>query len=75
MDQNSGGKCSERQQLEGTVQRYLLELSELARLEVDTVAGDDQNRMLEIDRSIENSLGEKERALGALIHHREQHGC
>jgi hypothetical protein len=31
--------------------------------------------MLAIDKEIETTIGEKERAMGALLEHRQAHGC
>ena len=56
------------------VQQHLLRLAELAHEEAGLVSHDDP-RWREVDQRIENELGEKERALGALKEHRREHGC
>jgi hypothetical protein len=63
-----------RQELINKVQRHLLRLAELAHEEAALVSWNDP-RWKEVDQAIENVLGEKERALGALKEHRKEHGC
>lgn len=67
--------CPARARLEQLAQHFLMEMSRLAREEVDVVASGDRSKILDIDKRIENALGEKERALGALYQHRQEHGC
>jgi hypothetical protein len=67
--------CSRRQELIEEVQGHLIRLAELAREEAAVMGGQDQTRWLEVDKRIENTLGEKERAMGALNEHRKEHGC
>ena len=57
------------------IQRHLVHLSELARAEVEAIKSESEKTWLEIDRQIENVVGEKERSLGALNQHRTEHGC
>jgi hypothetical protein len=66
--------CPRQQQLIEEVQKYLIELSSLAREEAGLVKYKDK-RWLEVDKKIEQTLGDKERAMGALREHRETHGC
>jgi hypothetical protein len=72
---DAGFACPRQQELMEVVQGHLMELSRLAREEVDVLKTRDEPRWLEIDRLIEKELGEKERALGALREHRHEHGC
>ena len=53
---------------------HLMRLSDLAREEA-TLISKPNGRWLAVDKEIELELGEKERALGALRQHREDHGC
>jgi hypothetical protein len=52
-----------------------MRLSELARREGDAIQSRDDADILAIDKEIETTLGDKERALGALRQHRAEHGC
>ncbi len=69
------GPCTRQQQLIAEVQRHLIRLSELALQEASVITRKDDNTWLAIDKQIEHELGEKERCLGALREHREEHGC
>jgi len=50
-------------------------LADLSHTEADIVKSGDKDRMLALDKEIENVIGEKERAMGALLEHRQSHGC
>jgi hypothetical protein len=52
-----------------------MRLSELARQEAEAVKNRNDETWLAIDKEIENELGRKERALGALKEHQREHGC
>jgi hypothetical protein len=67
--------CARQQDLIKVVQGYLLELSSLAREEAEILKSKDETRWLEVDKRIEQTLGDKERAMGALRQHRIEHGC
>ncbi len=75
MERKSSETCEVRVRLERLAQHHLLELAELARKEADVVESGDQQRILELDKNIEDALGRKERALGAINQHRADHGC
>jgi len=57
------------------VQHHLTHLAELARAEAEAINCESENTWLAIDQEIENTVGEKERALGAFKQHRAEHGC
>ena len=69
------GPCARQQQLIAEVQRHLARLTELAHEEAEALQVSGSEKWLTIDREIEFELGEKERTLGALKGHREEHGC
>jgi len=66
--------CARQHELLEKVQRHLLRLAELAHEEAGVIAKNDP-RWKDLDKTIENELGEKERTLGALREHQHQHGC
>ncbi len=66
--------CLRQQELIAEVQRHLVRLAQLARAESELISGDSE-AWLEIDKEIELQIGEKERSMGALRQHREEHGC
>jgi hypothetical protein len=67
--------CVVREQLENFVQGHLQQLAALAIEEVALVKTGDTKLILHIEKRIENEIGAKERALGALNEHRNEHGC
>ena len=69
------GPCTRQQELIEEVQRHLIRLSELAREEAGLIGSKDDTKWLAIDQEIERELGAKERCLGALREHRDQHDC
>jgi hypothetical protein len=67
--------CLEQQRLMAAVQAHLLTIAELSRRTADAVAHRNENLTRELDLQVEKAIGEKERALGALRQHRQDHGC
>lgn len=67
--------CPKKQQLMEQVQASLVSLSELTRAAVDALRRDDRATTQKLDNEIEHKLGEKERAMGALREHENEHGC
>jgi hypothetical protein len=67
--------CQRQQELIAETQSHLLRLSELSRAQAEALIHGSENLVMEIDQQIETTLGEKERALGALKEHRREHGC
>jgi phage shock protein A len=67
--------CPERQRLMGKVQQHLTRIAELSHAAADAVANGNENLVRDLDKLVENELGAKDRALGALRQHREGHGC
>jgi hypothetical protein len=67
--------CAEQQRLISEVQRHLHRISELSRATADAVESRNENLTRELDRAVEEEIGNKERALGALRQHRKDHGC
>ena len=67
--------CKEQQELIETVQQHLLRIAELSRATADAVAHRNENMTRELDQETEQEIGKKERSLGALRQHRQDHGC
>jgi hypothetical protein len=71
----SNQPCRKQQSLIDCVQQHLLRIADLSRDTAEAVANRNENLTRELDSQVEKELGEKERALGALRQHREEHGC
>jgi len=67
--------CPRKQQLIDEVQVLLQRLASLAHEETAAVGSGDDERMMQVDKEIETTIGEKERSMGALRAHRADHGC
>jgi len=67
--------CQEKTDLIGRVQRVLSELVELLQHQREAVTAGAENTVTAIDQQIELKFGEKERAMGALQLHEQEHGC
>jgi hypothetical protein len=67
--------CPRQAELIEEVRIYLQRLAELAHAEAEALQCGHQGLWREIDQEIENVIGEKERAIGALNEHRTEHGC
>lgn len=57
------------------VQAALLKLAKIAREQSEALGRGDEKAVMTLDKELENSLGEKERLLGAFNQHVEDHGC
>jgi len=69
------GPCLKQQELIVEAQSCLAQLSELMRAAAAALENRHENLAHEIDLQIELKFGEKERAMGKLQQHREEHGC
>ena len=67
--------CERKRDLIGHVQRTLSQLLELVHHQKEAVANGATNTVHSIDTQIELKIGEKERAMGALERHQQEHGC
>jgi hypothetical protein len=67
--------CLEQQKLIETVQSHLEQLSVLSRAAKYALGDRNEGLAAQIDQQIEEELGRKERAMGALRQHRTEHGC
>ena len=67
--------CIRQEELIAETQRHLVRLAELANQESEAISSRNEALILALDQDIENTLGLKERALGALHEHRSVHGC
>ena len=67
--------CLRQEELVAETQRHLIRLAELAKQEAEAIATRNETLILALDQDIENTLGLKERAFGALHEHRKEHGC
>ena len=67
--------CPIRDRLASALRAILVKTIQLEQQLADTLKSNGTARQAEIDLQIDILIGEKERALGALNQHREEHGC
>jgi hypothetical protein len=68
-------KCPEYTRLESEVTAVLQKLSELTKQQLDLFRNGDQGAFMRLDKELENTVGHKERAVGALRQHAKEHAC
>jgi hypothetical protein len=65
--------CARGEELEGAVQDILVKVVALATAELNAFRSHRLDEMMRVDKELEQAIGEKERRLGAYLHHREHH--
>ncbi len=68
-------KCAKRDKLRNRAAHILGVLVKLGNEQIECLKRDDQKRLREVDKRLDLYYGKKERALGALREHTEEHGC
>ena len=68
-------KCAELAKLEEGVRSVLQQLIELTAAQLQAFRTHDQPEFLRLDKELENMIGVKERRIGALRQHGQEHGC
>ena len=67
--------CDEQETLRRLATTILHRIEQLMERQIAAMDACDDERLMALDKEIELAFGEKERAFGALLHHRDQHGC
>jgi len=68
--------CPERDKLKADASRALQDIVGFAKRLLPAInSEDDPASLTPLDKDLENAVGEKERAFGALAQHRKEHGC
>ena len=67
-------QCKRCAELFGQVAAVLDELTLLTRDQSEAFKAGDMNRFTGLDKELENTVGRKERCIGALREHRREHG-
>jgi len=72
---NHEGPCVRQQEIIQEVQRHLLRLAELTHAAAAALENRSENLAHQLDVEIELEMGKKERGMGKLEGHRQEHGC
>lgn len=67
--------CPEYSRLKGELESVLGNLAQVTTLLLDLFRAGDINKYQELDKQLELTVGEKERAVGALRQHLKEHHC
>jgi hypothetical protein len=67
--------CPERNKLKAEAAQSLREIMKFTDRLLTVLLGDEDVTMSPLDKDLENAVGAKERAFGALTQHRKEHGC
>jgi len=68
-------QCPQYTELEATVETALARLSHVTTEQLDLFRSRKFNSVMRVDKELENLVGEKERAIGALRQHVKEHKC
>ena len=69
-------QCAEREKLKAEAARALKDIIEFTNRLLNAVNGEPSAGVLTpLDKDLENAVGSKERAFGALAQHCKDHGC
>ncbi len=67
--------CPIRRELADTAADILERIIETNKAQIEALRNADFATLIRYDRELENLVGEKERAYGALRQHAQEHGC
>jgi hypothetical protein len=68
-------RCAEYDRLEHEVEQILAQLAQVTTLQLELFRSRNYSHVHRVDRELENIVGEKERAIGALLQHLKEHKC
>jgi hypothetical protein len=75
LDGSIMSNCPEYDQLAGEADRILRDLGQATTLLLELFRTRDHAKFVQLDKELEQLVGEKERALGALRQHAKEHKC
>jgi hypothetical protein len=67
--------CGEREKLKTEAVHALEDIIEFTGRLLKAVSAEEPKLLTPLDQDLENAVGAKERAFGALAQHRKEHGC
>ena len=67
--------CEKYDQLAEDVERCLDQIAQTTTEQLQAFQSDDHATLMRLDKKLEQMMGSKERAIGALREHRKEHGC
>ena len=70
-----GVECSERDKIKAEATRALKDIVEFTDRLLKAMNTEKPASLTPLDKDLENAVGAKERAFGALMQHQKEHGC
>jgi hypothetical protein len=67
--------CEKQDELRQAITGILERIDALTQEQIDAINTADDAELMALDKEIELTFGEKERAFGSLFQHRQEHGC
>jgi hypothetical protein len=71
----SGERCAEYARLAVRVGEVLERLTNLTQAQLSAFRANDHGTLMRLDKELENTVGEKERRIGAMRQHASEHKC
>lgn len=68
-------ECARRDELTEKSQKAIQKIIDISQRSRAALGLGDESLMRQLDQELEMTMGEKERALGALRQHQQEHGC
>ena len=68
-------KCEVHNRIAGEAHAVLSKLHEITAKQLSAFESGDRQRFIDFDKELETTVGEKERIIGALRQHDQEHGC
>ena len=68
-------KCAEYARLQAEVGEVFERLVKLTQAQLNAFRANDQAAVMRMDKELENTIGEKERRIGAMRQHAREHKC
>jgi len=67
--------CPKAAELSQSLNEILAHIVDLTKAQLDAFQENREGEMMRLDKELENAIGKKERAIGALREHRREHHC
>ncbi len=68
-------RCEKYEELAKCVEHNLANITECTSAQLEAFHADNHQKMLQLDKHLEQLVGEKERSIGALREHMKEHRC
>jgi hypothetical protein len=67
--------CERQEELRQAAMKVLARIDALTEIQIQAMRDRDDEKLMDADKQLEAAYGEKQRSFGALLDHRNEHGC